>query len=156
VDTRADALLIGCVAAMALYWRLMSPVGGRTAAACAFSLGTLLLFTDYATPAMHLGGFSLAAAAAAVVILRVVTTPSRISRSILESGPLVWAGRVSYGLYLWHYPVYKAVAQWDAPVPLKLSVAAAVTFTITAASFYLAERPILRLKARYSPASVRR
>ncbi|HWS89459.1 MAG TPA: acyltransferase [Pyrinomonadaceae bacterium] len=151
-DTRADALLIGCVAAMALYWNLAAPVGRGVASAAAAVLALLLLCTDYATPAMHLGGFSLAAAAAALVILRAVAAPSALTRVVLEAGPLVWAGRVSYGLYLWHYPVFKAVARWGAPGPLKLTVALGVTFAVTAASFYLVERPALRLKGRYARA----
>ncbi len=151
-DTRADSLLLGCAAAMALYWNLTPSVSRGAAGAAAVGLALLLLCTDYATSAMHLGGFSLAAVAAALVIIRVVAAPSALTRALLEAGPLVWAGRVSYGLYLWHYPVFKAVAHWDAPRPLQLAAAVALTFAVTAASFYLVERPVLRLKNRYSRA----
>src|SRR5215212_7179064 len=54
IDTRADALLLGCVAAMALYWDLTAPISRGVAAAAAAGLALLLLCTNFATPAMHL------------------------------------------------------------------------------------------------------
>jgi peptidoglycan/LPS O-acetylase OafA/YrhL len=102
--------------------------------------------TDYASSFMHLGGFTLLAGATAVLIVNVVLAPSSYSRGLLECGPLVWVGRISYGLYLWHYPIFKATSSLPLSWPLKLSVAVVATFAVTSLSFYLIERPALALR----------
>ena len=60
---------------------------------------------DAQTERLYVGGFALAGAAAALVILA-ATNPQRgpIAR-VLSVAPLCWLGVISYGLYLWHWPV---------------------------------------------------
>ena len=156
IDTRADALLVGCATGMALSWGFVRACPGWLAALAVLTLEFMLLFTDYATPFMHKGGFTVAAVATSCVIVGVLLRPSGLFRGVLEARALVWVGRVSYGLYLWHYPSFKAVQYLSAPWPVKLAVALIVTFAVTALSFYLLEKPILRLKSRYAarPAEV--
>lgn len=68
---------------------------------------------------------------------------------ILESRWLVWMGKVSYGLYLWHFPLlwYSRDERWNRTY-LTEAIAIAATFAIVAASYYLVERPLLR---RFKP-----
>src|SRR5690606_33318877 len=69
---------------------------------------------------------------------------SRIGRA-LEWRPLAWVGLLSYSLYLWQQPFLNRHS--DAPVttfPLSLALAVAAAL----ASYYLVERPALRLRAR--------
>ncbi|PUA81575.1 acyltransferase family protein [Nocardioides currus] len=68
---------------------------------------------------------------------------------LLSVGPLVLVGKMSYGLYLWHYPVLVSI---DAAVGLdslgaKL-LAATLTALVVPASYYWLETPFLRLKSR--------
>lgn len=58
--------------------------------------------------------------------------------------PLAYVGRISYGLYLWHF----LFVWWGWPFPLSIGVSLAVA----AASYRWLEQPFLRLKSRFSPA----
>lgn len=149
VDTRADALLIGCATAMCVCWGFLRAQSLKALVVPAVGLIiTLMIATGFASPFMHLGGFTLLAAAAAIVLVWVVLAPSSYLRSFLEYGPLVWVGRISYGLYLWHYPIFKASSLLRLAWPLQLFVALTATLTVTCLSYYLIERPALKLKRR--------
>ncbi len=91
------------------------------------------------------GAFLVVAVAAAAVVLAVVTVPRGITARLLALPPLPWIGRISYGMYLWHFPLYIYLS----PVRTGLSgaplaaVRVGTTIAISAASFYAVERPIM-------------
>lgn len=152
-DTRADALLIGCAAGMAVSWGLFREMSRLNV----FAVVLLALFairTDFASPIMHAGGFTILAATTALLLLNLVLKENGTLHFLLEAKPLVWVGRISYGLYLWHYPMFKWIKYLSAPWPVKLTLALLATFGIASGSFYLMERPLLRLKNRFARASV--
>jgi len=149
IDTRADALLIGCATAMCVSWGFLRGPNLKPLVVPAIVLIiAVMIATNYASPFMHLGGFTLLATAAAVVVAWVVIGPSSYLRGFLEYAPLVWVGQISYGLYLWHYPIFKASSLLRLSWPLHLLVALTATLTVTCLSYYLVERPALRLKGR--------
>jgi peptidoglycan/LPS O-acetylase OafA/YrhL len=78
---------------------------------------------------------------------------SGIPRRILGSRPVMWFGTISYGVFLYHdnlaYELKdSSIAKvWDFAPMLGLTIATLVASTICAAvSYYLVERPLLRLK----------
>ena len=66
---------------------------------------------------------------------------------------VVFIGRISYGLYLWHLPVFRRIAMENLHAPSVVVVALkfGMAFGLAIASFMLVERRALRLKRRFTP-----
>jgi peptidoglycan/LPS O-acetylase OafA/YrhL len=71
---------------------------------------------------------------------------------VLEFRPLRSVGRMSYGLYLWHFPIFMAL--WERGYSKDGGKTAAVALVLTVCcaglSFHFVERPAQRLKQRLS------
>ena len=67
-------------------------------------------------------------------------------RSLAYPG-FVFVGRLSYSLYLWHWPVY-VLFRWTIGFeePLQVISASVVTFVLSVLSYYYVERPIWRIR----------
>lgn len=67
-------------------------------------------------------------------------------RRLLSARPLVAVGAVSYGLYLYHWPVFVLVdrQRWDLPFWSLLAIKVAITAAVTVVSYVVVERPIRR------------
>lgn len=72
---------------------------------------------------------------------------NRIFRKLLEGWPLRYTGKISYGLYIFHLPVYW-ILRLNGPKitgrPIDAAFALVVVFSMAAASWSLVEAPILR------------
>jgi peptidoglycan/LPS O-acetylase OafA/YrhL len=76
-----------------------------------------------------------------------------VPRRILANPVLAWLGLISYGIFLWHQPVMQAlllhnVLNWvpGTPFATLAATAAAIAIPGAALSYYLVEKPFLRLK----------
>lgn len=148
-DTRAQELLIGAVLALALL--KMRPLEGRprvaAAAAGVVALGgvvaAFLLLNDQ-DAALYRGGFALFCVLVAVLVFSVEMVTKGPAARLLSVWPVAWVGLISYGLYLWHWPVYIALTpdRTGLDGTWLLLVRMGVTLLIATASFYLVERPI--------------
>jgi peptidoglycan/LPS O-acetylase OafA/YrhL len=102
---------------------------------------------------------TLASAAVAILLLGVTRSQSGLRMWVLENATLGWIGRISYGLYLWHDPIFfhmlseSRMTRVGIIGPMVLVVRFALTFGIAAVSYYLIERPCLRLKNRLAGAA---
>ena len=69
-------------------------------------------------------------------------------RSMLSTRPLVTIGKVSYGLYLFHWPVFVLMRErgWDLTEPVELTAALAITAGLSAVSYRVIETPIRRAR----------
>ena len=165
-DTRANEILIGCIAALLFSSGIFKRVENSKLArrfnfvkwtfhsAAFISLVGILLSFFYARidqEFLYNGGFVLVSISVACIILDLVLFPSATSR-VFEFAILVWIGRISYGLYLWHYPISEASRQlFDGRTSVLFYqvFGLVVTFMVAAASFYLLEQPFLKLKHRF-------
>ncbi|MFC0575576.1 acyltransferase family protein [Paraburkholderia solisilvae] len=64
---------------------------------------------------------------------------------VLASRGVVFIGRISYSLYLWHWPVI-VLLRWTTGIDtaLEKTVAAVLTFALASASYYFVENPVRR------------
>jgi peptidoglycan/LPS O-acetylase OafA/YrhL len=155
-DTRADALLIGCT--LALAWargvpRWLERLLVRLALPALAVLAALMWLATVPGRSLYVYGLLACSLASAVLIANAVTgRPALLVRG-LELPALVFVGKISYGLYLWHYLVFWIVRDYTGGwsqatrVPLELALATAVAV----ASYYVLELPIVRRKARFTP-----
>ncbi len=183
LDTRADALLVGCALAAWLRaarraadgrggvaegsrWRcgLESMIGALpvigTLALAILAVEMVRAPSGWGPPTMLTrGGYTLIALVVAALILALEqgATTSWLFR-VLAASPLVWLGRISYGFYLWHFPV---VAHWGPDLtdalgrwPAILAVGV-ISVALAAASYYLLEQPVQRARAARSKACSR-
>jgi peptidoglycan/LPS O-acetylase OafA/YrhL len=133
-DTHSDALLAGCALGLArpLSWprqRLIGLAGATALTAC------VLVASSGQLPV-----FSITAAGSVALI-----TASLFGRSPLTWQPMVWLGRRSYGIYLWHFPIVIALIDRGMhPGPLLAALVAAASIILAAVSYRYVEQPLLR------------
>jgi hypothetical protein len=105
-----------------------------------------LWFDEY-RPFLYRGGYALVALTTAVLISALVHPRTRLAASPLGWRPVRWVGLRSYGIYLWHWPVFMVTRpQLDVPldgVPL-LALRLSATVLLAALSYRYVEEPIRR------------
>ena len=119
-DTRAASILCGAVAAMPISARAMSRLMRARSGPWVLwlSVGVIALMwwrVDGATASwLFRGGLTAHAVLSAIVIAGLVACREADIRGLLSrvvaGRGLQWCGRLSYSLYLWHWPVYIVVA----------------------------------------------
>jgi len=160
-DTHAQSILVG--AAMACCMTMVELRRGRegmaptarsaTARRLLVALGlagvagtfTLSYLETGIEPFDYRGGFMLSALSAAAIIIGAVCVPDGVIARALSLRPLVWLGTISYGAYLWHFPVYAYLdaARTGLSGNSLLAVRFATTLALATVSFYLVERPVM-------------
>jgi peptidoglycan/LPS O-acetylase OafA/YrhL/lysophospholipase L1-like esterase len=152
-DTRAQVLLVG--AALAFVWAPWRLVG-RTGRNAGIVLDTVAVLSGIAlfwmflnvgefSTGLYRGGFLLCAVASALLIAATVHPAARLVPWLLGFSVFRWIGIRSYGIYLWHWPIYM-VTRPHSDVPLTgiplLVLRLTLTIVAAALSYRYVEEPI--------------
>lgn len=170
--TRADGLLLGAFVAVTqrevrhpvsqVWRRLRLPILLGTAAALLGLYVWAVGLNDYDRRVIGLGYVTLALFFAASVSICADHVISERTRSLLSWGPLVSCGKVSYGMYIFHWPLvvlgvpYLVKMQAGQSIVTQMAISGGfvvvgilVIYALAAISFRFFEQPFLRLKKKF-------
>lgn len=149
-DTHSFGVFLGMCLAFALAKKVKTHSALSIAAFTAFSYLTIVAFTQKEGLFTFSGGLFLVGVAVAIIIADAQSDSSWM-KPMLAWKPLTVLGKYSYGLYLWHWPIYvlmkssvhisKPISDWLVPYA-SLALAALLTL----GTFYLIEKPLKSLK----------
>lgn len=154
-DTRLDGLLWGCWAALLLdvptyrAWitRWLTPWTWLAVVAALVALARYQPVLE-----AHWEAFLMP-----WLLLGTVLRPTGRVGRLLELAPVRWVGRLSYSLYIWQQIFLLGSWRVSRPFPLgplqELPLSIVATFACAAASYYLVERPLLRVGQRLARAA---
>jgi len=157
-DTRADQLLVGALLAVVLArlraddprLALLRSWAQRLCWPALALLGLIawqVPITEASrwNPVWCTVGFLAAAVLSAVVVAALELCPRSWPSRLLSVSAAAWVGRnLSYGMYLWHYPVIRLLSDLGVEGGRLLPAGLAATVAAALASYLLVERPLSR------------
>ena len=154
-DTRAFSLLVGVVGAI-LYpmERLHAKVTPQqnmlysvVSLVSIATLITVMIYTSEYNTLLYRGGFLLVAILGLIVIISSGKQHTLMSR-LLSFKPVVFIGKISYSLYLWHFPVLvltTPISEIGNPNIFFVILRIVLTFAVAIVSYVFVETPIRKL-----------
>jgi len=145
--TRSSGLLLG--AAVAMLWRPWRknslPSWWRSSISDAFAItsiaviGVLMATVHVADQRLYQGGLAATTVASAVIVAVVMRPNGLLVKKFFSQDLFVEIGRRSYGLYLWHWPIFVVAHARDSSN--RLAVALALTVIINEFVYQFVEIP---------------
>jgi len=151
-DTHAMGLLVGCAAAA--LWRyeklnervtpdratVMNALGLFSIAGLAY----FFLFVNELNDFLYRGGFFVLSILTATLVI-IAAHPGLKFGSVLGNPVLKWFGDRSYGIYLWHWPIFvlmRSGIDIQLPEPFAVAVKIAIVLFVASLSYRFVEMPI--------------
>jgi peptidoglycan/LPS O-acetylase OafA/YrhL len=149
LDTHSEVLLMGCLLAVGAPF-VSCPIGRwatQTISVPIVAIAAQMFLFARDTPfAQGIGNIVIGLLAAWLIV---ALPSSTWPRRLLSLPPMRFVGRISYGLYLWHYPIF--LLGGDLAIPHWRLIATPLTILVATMSFYGIERRFLRLRDRIHP-----
>jgi peptidoglycan/LPS O-acetylase OafA/YrhL len=143
-DARAYELLAGAL--LALTPSIATRLSRSAIASNVLALASFVALGLIASPLIHLDAVHRTVPAtviAVLLILSVEAAPGGLIARLLSTGPIVYLGLVSYGTYLWQWPVMLIVRRVAHPNPWQTAFITGLVATgIASLSYQMLERPI--------------
>jgi peptidoglycan/LPS O-acetylase OafA/YrhL len=164
--TRIDGICIGCIVALLVHMNFTIIRRYTTGIVLAFALinfGFYFFnrFYDFSFPYLALVGYSTFGMMFGLLVYEAVSRETRLINYIFNIRLLKFFGRISYGLYIFHWPVYLLANAYllvfakdhlptlIAQVSVSL-IAVVIAVAISWFSFRYFEKYFLKLKERYT------
>ena len=151
-DTHAMGLLVGCAAAALWRYEKLNERLTPDRATALNSLGLFslagvayfFLFVSELNEFLYRGGFLVLAILTATLVI-VAAHPGLKFGTLLGNPVLKWLGDRSYGIYLWHWPIFVLMRsgidiQWSDPVAFVVKIA--IVLIVADLSYRFVEMPI--------------
>lgn len=166
--TRIDGLCIGCILALlirnnAAFLKKFLIVVVLFVAGINFGFYFINKRQNFSLPYLAFAGYTTFAVLFGILVYETVTGQSKIIKWLFDNKPLKFFGKISYGLYVYHWPVYLLLFDYfrsritgggitSARIAELISGALVtiIAVLISVLSYRYFEKPFLRLKARYS------
>ncbi|HUO94200.1 MAG TPA: acyltransferase family protein [Rhizomicrobium sp.] len=147
---RAWELMLGALLALGAF----PPIAQRrTREALALAGAGLIAFATffYTRDTPFPGAAALAPCLGAALLIYAAQPGPTAASAVLSLSPLVFIGRISYSLYLWHWPLYvfTRYLRYRDPAPAVVACLIAASFALAIASYYFVEQPFRRGQLRF-------
>lgn len=156
IDTRADSLLIGCAIAAFIFtdqWQELRKQKNLLLFLGLIAIVFLSWVANYGGVQQNFmvtWGFLLVAVSTVILLLNILSGPQNLFSRVFSLRWLVFLGQISYGFYLWHYPIVRILrlqhfSSWEI-----FCLSGSIGLGLTVLSYYLIEKPCLKLKHKFS------
>ena len=157
-DSRLDGLFIGASAAALLFWlrprvtaqvrRILLAVAWPAMFGAGLLINRAFILEDW----VPLWGLTVLAVSVSVVVIAIVLNPTSLPGKAFSLRPLVWIGRRSYAIYLFHQAVYYELGRNRTRLSPPLSfIAQMIAIGLVAElSWRFVESPFMRRKAKFA------
>ena len=150
--TRAWELALGALVAVSTQWLFTVPKAVGAALTWIGLAGIAYGAIEFNSATAYPGYLvAIPVVGAALVIAGGTRSPRWAAESLLRRGPFQWFGKLSYSIYLWHWPLFviAADAAGTSSLPFHRNVIwLALALIASVISFYLIENPVRH--ARFS------
>ncbi len=141
-DTRADALLLGCLLAFLPSTSRLAAWASKSWPVPLAAIAFIALRCYACGWFVQTIGFTVTALLAAWLIIG-IRTQDRL-REVLSKPALVYTGKISYGIYLWHWPLMLLLREPFGMVGVV--AAAALSYALASVSYETIERQCLSIR----------
>lgn len=158
-DTRLDHLMVGCLLAVLIKREALTAFWQVACASMYAPFAPLALYIastyfDYSAPFRYRDviGLAIEPVLIAIMVIQLISLHSTTLWRWLNWPALRYLGRISYSLYLYQQLTLGVAkkALSSQPIAIQLMGAIALTIIVATASYYLIERPFLKLKNFWS------